>query len=235
MAAALAPLVTALLLGHLPGLSQGAVAVDQGEGDVGVTVDLVFAHADAALLPATPIVVRAGDAPCPTGPVEQAPVEGDGRSLRVVAACADDGDIAVDVAGLVALPATHRLALRAIDHTGTHDTALSPADHVLTLPRPRRAVGRPAVDTLAVVVAGLVVLGGAWRPRALRGTLGLALLGAGAAWLLRPTLGAAPPANVAVVVHVVAAAFAALGVVVDPTPRLRPAAFALGALAAGAL
>jgi hypothetical protein len=249
----LAPVVStvALLSAHVPGVSQANVVVDvvvdaggadggDDNGDVVVEVDAVFARADAARLPDPFVVVTAGGAACPGSPVDAAAVEGDGRALRLQARCHDDGDIVIDVKGLSQLPPEHRLALRAVDERGTHDFLLSPAAAQATLPRPR---GRPSAGTiagtLALAVAAVVVALGARRPRPFVSTLGLALVGCGCGLLLRfvqgdPAVVAAADVavDVTAVVRFVVAALAVVGVALDPLPRPRPSALALGALVA---
>jgi hypothetical protein len=232
MAMACLPVVVAWLLGHVPGISQGHVVVDAAGEDVRVEVDVVFARIDAARLAEPLLTVSAGSSPCHHGPVVAEDVEGDGRALRVEARCPDDGDIIVDLAGLATLPPTHRLALRAIDDAGLRDTVLSPDGTVLVLPRPHGTTP-PSAGVIALGLAVLAVAGGARRPRALAGTAAWAAIGGGVTLLLRPLIGPAPDAVVVEVVQFVVAALAVLGVALDPSPRARPSAFALGAALLG--
>jgi hypothetical protein len=155
----MAPLVALLALaGHVVDVSEGTVVVDDdvAGGRVVVVVELAFARADAARLPAAPILVDGVG--CVVDGVAARDVEEDGRVVTAAARCARHADVFVDVAGLGALPPSHRLALRVVDDAERFLVLAPSSTRVLVPARsapPDRAVA-PHLASLSVFLAVVV-------------------------------------------------------------------------------
>jgi hypothetical protein len=228
------PTLTLLLVcaGHTVGVSQGTVVVSHdGDNDdddgVNVAVELVLARPDAARVGPEPARVRAGGVPCPVT-TQADDVEDDGRAVRLDAHCPHDAlrsgaDVVVEVGGLQALPAEHRLLLKVIDDAGERATMLwSEANTVTLSVRHRQVVRWP---TMVASLALLLTLWGARRPLgALLATATLSMAGVVITALLGPP-GAPHDALVVVVTG-----GALLALLVSPPPRVRLVALPIGAL-----
>ena len=230
------PTLTLLLVcaGHTVGVSQGTVVVSHdGDNDdddddvVTVAVELVLARPDAARVGPEPARVRAGGVPCPVT-TQADDVEDDGRALRLDAHCPlsalrSGADVEVEVGGLLALPAEHRLVLKVVDDAGERATMLWSEANTVTL-----SVRHPQVvrwPTLLAALALLVTLWGARRPLgALLATATVSMAGIVVTALLGPP-GAPHDALVVVVT-----AGALLALLASPPPRVRLVALAIGAL-----
>ncbi len=235
--------LSSLAPGHVPGLSQASVVVDIGDEAVVVDIDTVFARADAARLHRPWVIATAGDKTCETLHLSEEDVEGDGRALAVKVRCTLHGDVVLDVRGLAALPAQHRLVARVMTDQGIKDRLLSPADTVVSLVRPQDLRG-PKNGLRAVLFLGViaVVFWGARRQGPLLQTMGFFCVGAGLSGaLLAAFASVASAASTAQVVErsavvdvvgVVVAVCAIASVAFDSLPRARPVALALGAFVA---